>query len=384
MSFTLGGIPIIRGEIHHPSRGTLCGDLEIAAPDQALTGLQTLSLPGFDQVATVTLGGISEMRQKVRVTGGAGGLSKIIPGQHFNQTTPRDVLRFIMLKSGEQLAADSDAAVLDQRLPHWQIISGTAAQALDRLVDHLGSTWWVTAGGKVHIGDPAWESIEPDHVLLHEDLVAGALTISSTEDTVRPGTTFRGQRVTSVEHTLVDDRCRSIVRTGSARHPFDEAMKNLIEHFAPASLPAYEAKVTTQNADGTLDLEPANPEVGPGWKNVEIALQGLWSVKVQPGARCILEFLDNDRTKPIVRQFIKATFTEAVMDSGEAAARKEDPVEVKVWLLVGPIGTSGGVAVVGVSPVLVAPTPPAITSVVPVTLSMGKITGGSSVVKKVA
>lgn len=316
MSYTVGNRGILSGTIQHPMRGTWNADLEIASAEP-LTGAQTLRLPGLELVGYVEpdQSGVTALRQKIRMVGGKGGLSKAVAGQHFNSTTVRTVVEYLLRGAGEALASDSDSGILSTRIDHWQHTTETAARGLDDLIDHLGSYWYVKPDGTVRIGEPAWAVTLPEYVILDEDKQTGTWTISTLTETLIPGVTFLDKRVRAVEHMIEEGGpARTEVRWNGDDLPLDEDWEDLVQRYQLRTLPSYAARVVTVNGDGTLDLEPVRQkvrdEVGPGWKKVPLYLVGAATVKVQPGALCLVEFEDNDRSAPFVRSFKSGTFSE--------------------------------------------------------------------------
>lgn len=328
MSYSVGGLGIVSGTIFHPAQGAWTATLEINS-DVALGGAQTIELPGLELKGYVVGGGVSVLRQHIRMVGGAGGLGKVVEGQAFNRATVRTVATYVLVQqAGETLASDSDAAVLDRQLEHYTVLSESAGKALEHLCESIATTWYVKPDGSIRIGAPSWETVEPDHVLVAEDLLGGSMTVATTEDTMQPGTSFLGKRVAAVEHVLsgAPAQARTVVRWGASRHPFDEDLRDLVRHHQAHTLPVYDAQVVTQNSDGTLDLKPTSSAVGPGWQRVPL-YTAPFTFRVSPGARCAVEFFDNDRTRPFVRSFAAGTFLEVEI-AGQKVAVKAPNVDV--------------------------------------------------------
>lgn len=311
MSYEVNKHGIVAGSVYDPATGAWSADVQVNT-DEPLSGQVTLSLPGVDLIGTVTNGDVVAGRQDVRIIGGRGGLSTAVPGQPFRRETVRGILDYVLGKAGEAVSvATSDAALLARILEHWTHVEGTAGQALDLLAAQLGTSWSIAPDGGVTFGSPAWATSEPEHTLIKHDPATGTMLLGIVEASLRPGTTFRGQKIQVVEHLIDGEQVRQLVRYGSANE-LDQMILRLIEHALPVGrLLSYECEVVTQNADGTVDLQPTSPTAGPGWQGVEVALQGPFAVKVATGARCVLEFLDGDLTKPVVRNFLPGTtFTE--------------------------------------------------------------------------
>jgi hypothetical protein len=211
MSFTITGAGIITAKVVRPALGAWTADVEVDST-KAITGTVRLELPGVSLTGTVMEGGVSYLRQHLRLVGGRGGLGKSVSGQHFFKGTTRTVVDHTLAEAGEQLAQDSDAGIMNQTLDHWQRLKGTAGRELSRLTDHLSTGWSVKPDGSVRIGLPLWtmSSVEVD--LLGEDLVNRSWVLACNGDVPSPGTTVRGKRVVSVEHTVTGTALRSTVR----------------------------------------------------------------------------------------------------------------------------------------------------------------------------
>jgi len=104
-------------------------------------------------------------------------------------------------------------------------------------------------------------------------------------------------------------------------HPFDRQLEALVRHLQLRTLPPFEAEVLAQDG-ALLDLRlvlaeelRAQWELDRGFQGVPLALQGCWAVRLAPGARVVLEFLDGDRRKPVVRSVISGTLVEATIDA---------------------------------------------------------------------
>jgi hypothetical protein len=101
-----------------------------------------------------------------------------------------------------------------------------------------------------------------------------------------------------------------------AGHPLDQQLAALVRHMQPVDgLACFECEVVTQNADGTVDVRPASDVLGVGLSSVPVALIGPFSVKVMPGAKCLVAFRDGQQDKPVVFSYVSATYTEVTLDA---------------------------------------------------------------------
>lgn len=154
-------------------------------------------------------------------------------------------------------------------------------------------------------------------------------------------------------------------------HPLDEQLTALVQRLQLRTTPPLEAEVLSQTGrelelrlladDATLQRW----ELKPGVQGVPLALQGCWAVQLAPGARVVLEWLDGDPRKPLVRTIVSGTIVSATL-----AAQTVD------------LGGSGATVVLagGAQPVIRAgDTPAGLTSAAPgspVTGSYGALKPG--------
>jgi len=102
-----------------------------------------------------------------------------------------------------------------------------------------------------------------------------------------------------------------------SRHPMDEGIGLLVRKLQLRTIPPLDAEVVLQDGQ-TVDLKLLVDkklrklwELDQGLQGVPLALQGCWQVQLAPGARVVLEFLDGDVGKPIVRTLLSGTILSA-------------------------------------------------------------------------
>ena len=203
-------------------------------------------------------------------------------------------------------------------MPHWHTHGGPAARALQELAEALKISWWVTPAGLVRFGALTYPAAAPDGLEVLDDRPErGASLVSLVEEPLLPGTTWNGHQVLSVEHELTPKRWSATVRYSS---PADDQLKALVRAFQLRTPPPFEAEVLSQTgqelelrllmSDEVKDLW----ELDRGLQGVPLALQGGWSVTLAPGARVVVEWLDGDRQKPVVRTVLDGFFQAASFD----------------------------------------------------------------------
>lgn len=209
--YALNGTGIVAASIYWPWSGPWTGDVQVDSSD-AITGQVRLELPGMTLVGTVMDGGVSYLRQHVRLVGGAGGLPKSVTGQHFYKASVRTIIQHTLSEAGEQLSAESDSSVLDTTLDHWQRLRGAAGRELSRLTERVGSAWSVQPDGTVRIGQPSWQEGSAEVDLIGEDMVGRSWTMVADGDVPVPGTTVAGKRIVSVEYRVTSTSLRCVLR----------------------------------------------------------------------------------------------------------------------------------------------------------------------------
>lgn len=152
-------------------------------------------------------------------------------------------------------------------------------------------------------------------------------------------------------------------------HPFDQQLQALVRHLQIRTLPPFEAEVLAQAGD-KLELRLVLDEklrtlweLDRGLQGVPLVLQGCWAVQLAPGARVVLEYLDGDRKKPVVRSVISGTLLEATID---ASSVKVGPTAGDVRLGPGAAGVFRAVVAKGdLTAAAANGAPTAITGVAP-------------------
>jgi len=180
---------------------------EITGPVTIVVADGALSLEG-----TVGPSGKFAERARMRVIGGAGGLSRSLPAKGYARCPLRAPISDVLASAGEKLATSSDQAVLDTLLPRWSRLEGPASQALEMLVARApGALWRVTASGAVWVGVNAWPTIQLDHVVTDDDPARKVMEIAADDPTLTAGVVLDGRQVRHVVHRYEQGSVRSEV-----------------------------------------------------------------------------------------------------------------------------------------------------------------------------
>lgn len=317
MSWTLNGADVVEGKLQHTALGNWSASLQVVGTS-APTGRCTLALPGLTLHGYVMDGGAVAQRVNLTLAGGAGGLARglEVPGQHFQQATGRQVAQSLLGALGEELDPASDAPGLDGQRAHRGYLQGPGPQSLDALCAELGCSWWMTPEGRVRLGAPTWAAADPADALLQDQRGdALRLDVALTTAALLPGTTYQGQRVQAVDHSINADGWRARVRYAAAEppassHPLDAQLRELVQALQIRTVPPLRAEVLSQGADG-LELRLLMREdlkklwgLDAGLQNVPLALLGGWALTLAQGAQVRVDFLGGDIGDPVASYLI--------------------------------------------------------------------------------
>lgn len=296
-----GGAPLLTAEVTMLSTGAWHAQLGIDS-EQEPTGPYVFRIGAVEFRGTIVPGRSGHFggRTKLRIVGGAGGLSKTLKARNYSggTHTVRQILDDILRETGESLSSQSDAAVLGTRLAAWHRTEFTAKECLDALIGHAGASWRILRDGTLWVGVDTWPEVTPDGELIDEDWSDGVITVSSDDPTGVPGVTISGQQVEQVVHRLDERGIRTDFYARSPKSVLTRFLAPLRTELDYAA--KWRCRVVTQNADRTLQLMPDEPRMrGQGLDKVKIRV-GLPGMKInaQAGATCNLGFENRDPSKP--------------------------------------------------------------------------------------
>lgn len=308
---TCAGAAVLEAKLSLPRVGAWRAELVLDGATAASVPGQRVELAvagGRKWSGTIVEGGPFLDASKVRLVGGAGGLSLPATPRFFRQPFARDVLAALLRTAGETVAATADAALLATRLVRWAVVEQPIGLALASLAERLGASWRVLADGGVWLGVEAW----PAQSLVGLDLLRerpedGILEFGAEAPALLPGVDLEGHgHVGLVEHMVTPDRVRTTVwlePADAARDRVKEELVRLVRAAFPrlAYLARYPARVVARAADGsTVDVQPDDPLMPP-LSRVELrhGLPGVTAV-VARGARVLVAFDAGDPGRPYV------------------------------------------------------------------------------------
>ena len=270
MTLTIRGVDAIGGTLTMPLRGpwVYTGDID---SQSVATGHADLAYQGPKKAVTFS-GTIVESateaaRTRVRMVGGAGGLSRVLPSLGYRRGTPAStVVRDIAVACGESLAEGVTTELAAFVLNGWSREKGTGNRALESLCEHLGLNYRTLANGSLWVGKESWPAFVEPFLEKAADENGVAIYAPDQPDVV-PGVNLGGKRVSNVRHAF-DGSLRSHVTLLKDLNATGDREKKAQEGFVRSKLPElermpqYEATVISQEADGSVEVKSDDDRVG--------------------------------------------------------------------------------------------------------------------------
>lgn len=357
-------------------------EIDVLDTDAELTEAVTLVVGSQTFVGTADaartgadLGGLTSLT----IRGGAGGMDETVERQGYTTTTVAIVLGDLLTIAGEALSTTVDAALLSAPLLRWTRQAGTVREALRLLMEHLGHQWRILADGTFWFGADALADAGltegDDYTVTNESPKQARDEVAIEEPIILPGQTFRSKAVEAVHYRL-EGELRATVEYDSPNR-IERRLEGIAKRATGrmAYAKPFEAKVVSQNADGSLELRSLDDSV-PNLSKVPYmrGAPGL-TLTVNVGAVVKLEFLNGDPTRPVVTGYGSDGLDHIKVNGGNKnVARVDDTVDMGTLTITG-----------GPSPVAGTYTPPVgspvtITAGVPFALT-GVITSGADALR---
>lgn len=355
------GAPVLDAEVTMQRVGTWHAEVTLDLDEeQAPSGLLVFQIDGIEFRGTVlpSRSGAHAGKTKVKVVGGAGGLQRDLDPRNYagGVTRVRTVVADILRDAGETLSTESQASVLDAQIPAWQRSKGPGQVALTKLLDRQGATWRTLRDGTIWVGVDGWPEVTPTGVVTDEDWATGSITIEPNEPSIVPGVICRGQRVESVTHRVGRRGSTQELNANGVRSAMDAFLRRIRSETEYAY--RYRCKVDRQKASGRVDVTVTDDRMkgrGVGDCNVRVGIP-IATLKLLPGATCLVGWEDGDPAIPYVTGFDQGAFATSIQvgDQARGAAYVGGTVTVP-WPPVLPFsGTVGGAPAVGVITVVEA------------------------------
>ncbi|MBN8609645.1 MAG: hypothetical protein J0L92_03625 [Deltaproteobacteria bacterium] len=312
----LSGERITRGRVSVPGIGVWSAEIEMeGAP--SISGSATLALGDLRLTGTIdeSRSGSNAMVRRVVLVGGGGGWSKVLPARSYHSdagvrasTVAQDAAR----EAGETLGtvrAGSDMLGSDyvrSRGPASVTIADIAA----------GVPWFVDFDGVTHVMAREEEQADVDAYEVLEVDPAERLVTLAVDDLTQVGVgsilterldaplTIRAMEIEIEGGSWTVRAWCGAASTSASR--LARALTRFVDRVrSDRLLGVWSYQVVRQNVDGRLEVQPVErsaglPDIGPVsvWPGIAGA-----SCEVAAGAQILVEFIDGDRRKPIVRGF---------------------------------------------------------------------------------
>lgn len=314
MSFLLDGHRVETARVHVPARGPWFADVVLeGAPDVA--GRVTLQLGRLRLSGTVDSAhaGVYARERRVRIVGGGGGWATLVGARAYHNDTgvrARTVVDDVAAAAGETLGSFHPEA--ERVGTDYVRQGGPASRVLEDVVG--AATWWIDYDGQTHVGERAASAVpaesyeildfDPRNRVLELGVDdAGAVTVGS----VLSGRLDEAQTVRELCIQLDAGALHVRAWTGGDGHSgrLQRAFGALVRRETDSRLFGrwrYRAiemdgdRVVLQALSGAAGL----PDILPVsmWPGVAGAHAELVS-----GAEVLVEFVEGDRTQPIVTHF---------------------------------------------------------------------------------
>lgn len=270
--------------------------------ETALSGVVTIEIDGSTWKGTVVRSTVDNGRVKSLVVGGAGALladddGADVGAKSYTSTNLKIVLDDILTATGETLASDSDN-LLSYRVPLWTRSAGPARRAVEALAAKVGLSWRVKRSGGLWFGTHAWPAADTSN--LSEEEANDGLYILRDAAEIEPGTTYNGERIREVVHSLTGTETVTEAWVRSASGALAQQREQLRRETDYDRI--WPAEVISQRSDNTLELKADDARIaGAGLDRVPIAPGAAGcKIEVPAGARCFIAFAAGDPSRPRV------------------------------------------------------------------------------------
>lgn len=313
---TLAGHPCTDVRVHVPARGPWWADVTFeGAPD--VSGRVSLALGALELSGTIDAShdGTHGLQRRSRVIAGAGGWATLLPAKAYHNdaqiralTVAQDAAR----EAGETLSA-SFAPAYERVGIDYVRQAGPASRVLEDVIG--GAAWWVDYDGTTQVGERPTSDASPDDYEVLEHEPAEHVVTLAVDDlrTVGIGSVLSErldapQTVRELEIDVTAERVRVKAWTGGedgGHGRLDRAMRSIVARYTDARIFGSWRYRVIRMASDRVELQAVRrgaglPDVLPVsmWPGVAGA-----HAELTPGAEVLVEFVEGDRTMPIVTHF---------------------------------------------------------------------------------
>lgn len=313
---TLGGEPVSTVRLVLPDRGVWWADVELElAP--ALSGRVALRIGDREWSGTVDAqrSGTHMERGRARLVGGAGGWGTLLDAKHYHSDA--GVSARLVIEDAARGAAETvsiETAVGQRSLGiDYVRTAGPASRALADALRAARATWWVDAEGvtQVAAARPIVEADPSTYEVLEANPAERTVTLAC-DDVAAVGV---GSRLTTRLDTPVTVRelevrvdvsaVRLIARGSPPSDGASALLRSLVENVTNEHVWGIWRYRVTQRSGDRLELQAVRRDAGLP----DVLPISMWPgvagshAQVALGAEVLVEFIEGDRTMPVVRAF---------------------------------------------------------------------------------
>lgn len=338
---TLAGLTVTSALVHVPAGGPWFADVELEG-DDVVEGRATLVLGTLELEGTVLAAhdGTHVLQRRLRMVAGAGGWGTLVPARGYHndaQIRARTPAEDIARAAGEQLGDDFSPGEQTIGIDYVRQ-AGPASRALEDVIG--GASWWVDFGGVTRVGARSSAAAAPGsyEVLQFDPRTRVALLAVDRLADVGVGSVLAERldapqtvRELAIEWTAEAARVRAWCGGSStSRDRVVDALRALVARLTDGALYGPRLYRVGELVGDRVKLQPVDrssglPMIGP--ISLWPGMAGLHA-ELALGAHVLVEFVDGDRTQPIVTHFAGKdgtgwTPTSLVLDaSGPSASLK--------------------------------------------------------------
>jgi hypothetical protein len=312
--------------------------------DAAVSGQVTITVGDLSLVGAVDVGGTYAMQRKVRIVAGRGAWARSVPAKDYANDAgikARLIADDAARAVGEQIGTFTPSS--ERVGVHYARAAGAASTALEGVIG--SALWWVDYVGVTQVGPRAAATVDPNlYEVTAYDPRSGVVTLTTeTPSAIVVGRTIAKNLdaplvIRELEiNASATDFTFSLWCGAAGQSTLYGLLRALVQHELAAKLyGAYRYRVVRMSVD-RVELQSVRkgaglPDVLPVsmWPGVA----GAHAV-LTPGAEVLVEFVEGDRTMPVVTHFAGKDgpgFTPVSLvlggPAGPAAARLGDQVTV--------------------------------------------------------
>lgn len=344
---TCFSLAVLEGRLEVPIMGNwnACFTLDSDTPP---TGIVDIIFHREDGEVDIYLGTVLygypwQGRCKVVVVGGGGGLKvPELPAKNYTSLFIAVPLALIVTDivrtAGEFLADGVAQSLIGYSVSRWARVSGGAGRSLTHVARDFELGWRVLPDGTVWMGVETWPESPLVPFDCDDDGKARILVIAPDNATYAPGTVVLGRRVNQVVYTITAHELRAELHYGvgdlteSEAEDFAEAVRAMLPELP--YLGSYDAKVLSQEPDGTLTVRCEDDRIGElAAVPYRVSTPGT-AVTLTPGTFVRIHFVSG------APRSYYATGVDQDRENGTAsAARDGDDVDCG-WIAYNPVTSS--------------------------------------------